>query len=135
MKWPIIVYFTRVVIWIYRWFILYGKHLNKEQKQKMFISKLLDSHSSEQNYFLIARLLIFCDIHDKSAVFSILRQNETIFYIGNREREEIERKWGNVESESLSISSVSLYFLFIFSFSLHFLAARVHECHNSCNPA
>ena len=35
------------------------------------------------------------------------------------EREEIQRKWGNVESESLS--SFSLNFLFIFSFTLHFL--------------
>ena len=56
------------------------------------------------------------------------------------------RKWReNEESESLSISSFSLYFLsislfslhflFIFSFSLHFLAARLPGCHNLCNPA
>ena len=37
------------------------------------------------------------------------------------DREEKKRKWGNVESETLS--SFSLYFLFIFSFSLHFLVA------------
>ena len=37
-----------------------------------------------QNFFLIARMLSsFCDIRDKSAVFNILRQNETIFDIGN----------------------------------------------------
>ena len=57
------------------------------------------------------------------------------------ERDKIKRKWENVESESLSISSYSLHFisissfslhfLFIFSFSLHFLAA----CHKLCNPA
>ena len=35
--------------------------------------------NSTQNYFLIARMLSFCDIRDKSAVFNILRQNETIF--------------------------------------------------------
>ena len=27
--------------------------------------------------------VMFCDIRDKSAVFNILRQNVTIFYIGN----------------------------------------------------
>ena len=32
-----------------------------------------------QNYFLIARMLSFCDVSDKSAVFSILRQNVTNF--------------------------------------------------------
>ena len=37
-----------------------------------------------QNYFLIAHMLsFFCDIRDKSAVFNILRQNVTIFDIGN----------------------------------------------------
>ena len=36
-----------------------------------------------QNYFLIARMLSFCDIRDKSAVFNILRQSVTIFDIGN----------------------------------------------------
>ena len=39
--------------------------------------------NSTQNYFLMARMLIFCDIRDKSAVFNILRQNETIFDLGN----------------------------------------------------
>ena len=33
----------------------------------------------------------------------------------------MEREWGNVENQSLSISSCSLHFLFISSFSLHFL--------------
>ena len=35
----------------------------------------LFSHSAYVNFF--------CDIRDKSAVFNILRQNETIFDIGN----------------------------------------------------
>ena len=39
--------------------------------------------NSTQNYCLTARMLIFCDIRDKSAVFNILRQNVTIFDIGN----------------------------------------------------
>ena len=40
--------------------------------------------NSTQNYFLIAPMLsFFCDSSDKSAVFNILRQNETIFDIGN----------------------------------------------------
>ena len=38
---------------------------------------------STQNYFRIARMIIFCDLHDKSAVMAILRQNETIFYTWN----------------------------------------------------
>ena len=57
------------------------------------------------------------------------------------EREEIDREWGNLESESLSpfphslsISSFSLHFLFISSFSLHFLAARLQGCNDSCSP-
>ena len=50
------------------------------------------------------------------------------------ERREIKRKWGNVESESFSISSFSLHFLFISSFSLHFLAARLQGCNDSCSP-
>ena len=37
------------------------------------------------------------------------------------EREEIKRKWGNVESESLSIYSLSLAFLILSPFPLHFL--------------
>ena len=52
-----------------------------------------------------------------------------------RKREEIEREWGNVESQSLSISSFSLHFLLISSFSLHFLAARLQGCNDSCSPA
>ena len=51
-----------------------------------------------------------------------------------RKREEIEREWGNVESQSLSISSFSLHFLLISSFSLHFLAARLQGCNDSCSP-
>ena len=35
--------------------------------------------NSTQNYFFIARMIIFYDIRDKSDVFDILRQNETIF--------------------------------------------------------
>ena len=35
--------------------------------------------TSTQSYFLIARMLIFCDIRDKVHLFNILRQNETIF--------------------------------------------------------
>ena len=61
------------------------------------------------------------------------------------EREEVKRKGENVESESLSIPSLSLHFLsissfsllffFIFSFSLHFLTARLAGWHNLCSPA
>ena len=93
--------------------------------------------SSAQNYFPIARMLsFFCDIRDKSAIFNILRQNMTIFDIGNLiEREEIKRKWENEESECLSISSFSLHFLLIFSFSLHFLTARLPGCHKLWNPS
>ena len=37
-----------------------------------------------QKYFLIAHMSsFFCDIHDRIALFNILRQNETIFDIGN----------------------------------------------------
>ena len=39
--------------------------------------------NSTQNYFLIARMLIFCDIRDKSDVFNILWQKETFFDKGN----------------------------------------------------
>ena len=53
----------------------------------------------------------------------------------------MKRKWGNVESESLSISSFSLFissfslhFLFIFSFSLRFLTARMPGWHILCSP-
>ena len=41
------------------------------------------AENSTQNYFLIARKLIFCDIRDKSAVFNILRQNMTNYDRGN----------------------------------------------------
>ena len=47
--------------------------------------------TSTQSYFLTARMLIFCDICDKSAVFNILRQNETIFDL------EMDREGGNKE--------------------------------------
>ena len=40
--------------------------------------------NSTQNYFLVARILSFCDIHDKSAVVNILQQNMTIY---------LHRKW------------------------------------------
>ena len=70
----------------------------------------------------------FCDIRDKSAVFNILQQNVMHFDVGNgkrgrkwRKREEIEREWGNVESQSLSISSFSLHFLIFSPFPPHFL--------------
>ena len=56
------------------------------------------------------------------------------WYRKSTEREEIKRKWGNLESEFLSTSSFSLHFLFIFSFSLHFLegrrATQVRDNHN-----
>ena len=39
--------------------------------------------NTTQNYFLIARMLSFCDIRDKRAIFNMLRQNMTIFDIGN----------------------------------------------------
>ena len=55
------------------------------------------------------------------------------------------REWGNVEIQCLSISSFPLHFpilspfplrfLFISSFSLHFLAARLQGCNDSCSPA
>ena len=41
------------------------------------------SRSDAMNYFLIARMLNFFDICDKSVVFNILRQNVTIFEKGN----------------------------------------------------
>ena len=44
------------------------------------------------------------------------------------------KKYGNVESESLSISSLSLHFLLIFSFSVHFLASRMQGCSKLCIP-
>ena len=50
------------------------------------------------------------------------------------ERKDINRKWENVKSESLSISSFFLQFLFIYSFSLHFLAVRLPGCSKLCNP-
>ena len=39
--------------------------------------------NSTPNYFLMSHMLIFCDIRNKSAVFNILQQNETIFDIEN----------------------------------------------------
>ena len=53
---------------------------------------------------------------------------------GNGERRRKKRKWGNVERQSLSISSSFPHSLFISSFSLHFLATRLPGCHNLCNP-
>ena len=42
--------------------------------------------NSTQNYFLIAHMLSFCDISNKSAVSNILQQNVTNFDVGNGER-------------------------------------------------
>ena len=47
------------------------------------ISRSFLTANLTQNYFLIARMLIFCDICDKSAVFNILQQNVRNFVIGN----------------------------------------------------
>ena len=41
------------------------------------------------------------------------------------EMKEIKRKGGNVESESLSISSISLHFLILSPFPLHFLILSI----------
>ena len=49
------------------------------------------------------------------------------------EGEERKRKWGNVESESHSLSISPLYFL-IFSFSLRFRASRMPGCSKFWNP-
>ena len=56
------------------------------------------------------------------------------FFIWNwTEREEIKRKWGNVESKSLSISSFSLHFLFFFSLSLSpFSRSQACQAATSC---
>ena len=90
--------------------------------------------NSAQKYFLTALILSFCDIHDKSALVNILRQNMTIYLHGKWiDRKYIKRTWGNVESESLSISSF-YPFLFIFSFSLHFLTAKLAGLNNLCGP-
>ena len=64
------------------------------------LRSFLAANSTQKN-FLIECSVFFCDIRDKSALFNILRQNVTIFCIGNEyvEREEIKRKWGTVESE------------------------------------
>ena len=89
-----------------------------------------------QNYFLIARMLSFLwQSWQKWHIQHFATKWDHFWYRKWIEREEIKRKWGNVESESLSITSFSLHFFFIFSFSLHFLAARVPGCHYLCNPA
>ena len=74
--------------------------------------------NSTQNYFLIAHMIIFCDIRDKSAVFNILRQNETIFKLGNgqrgRKKKEMKRVNLSPFPHSLSISSSFSYSFSIF---------------------
>ena len=55
-----------------------------------------------------------------------IRNSCDVWYRKWIEREEIKRKWGNVESESLSISSFSLYFFTLSSFS-HGPAARLQK--------
>ena len=89
--------------------------------------------NSTQNYFLIARMLIFCDIRDKSAVFNILRQNVTEG--GNKEKMRKCREWISLHFLILSTFPHSLHFLFVFSFSLHFLASWMQGCRKFCNPA
>ena len=90
-------------------------------------SKLF-SHSMYDNFFVTfatkVRYLTFCD-----------KMRQFLIYRKWIERGEIKRKLGNVESESLSISSFSRHFLFIFLLSLHFHAAWLPGCHNLCNPA
>ena len=79
----------------------------------------------------------FCDIHDKSAIFNISRQNVTIFlYRKWIEREETKKKWGNVENESLSTpSSFSLEISISSSFS-HSLSIFLHpRCKNAASCA
>ena len=87
--------------------------------------------NSTQNYFLIAYMI--------SSLWHS-RQKCCIYHWDNYwyrkwiEREEIKRKWGKVESESLSISSFSLYFLSISSFSLHFLFIFLFSLHFLATP-
>ena len=54
---------------------------------------------------------LFCDIRDKSAVFNILRQNVTIFDIGNGQRG---RK--QTENEEILRVNLSLHFLILSPF-------------------
>ena len=78
-------------------------------------------------------ILRVSDLQSDSDLDSI-RNSCDVWYRKSTEREEIKRKWGNLESEFLSTSSFSLHFLFIFSFSLHFLegrrATQVRDNHN-----
>ena len=90
--------------------------------------------NSTQNYFLIARMLSFLwHLRQKCRIQHFATKWDNLCCRKWIEREGIKRKWGNVESVSLSISSFSLYFPFIFSFSLHFLTARLPGWHNLCS--
>ena len=101
--------------------------------------------NSTQNYFLIARMLRFLwHSRQKCRILTFCDKRWQILMQKWREREEMEREWGNGESHSLSvssfylhflfISSFSLHFLFISSFSLHFLAAWLQGCSGLWHP-
>ena len=108
-------------------FLLTGRH-----NLRSFLAAI-----STQNYFLIARMLYFCDIRDKIAVFNILQQNVTNFDVGNGERgrkwrqnEEMEKEGGNgermrkwrkrEEMKRVNLSPFPLHFLLLYPFPLHF---------------
>ena len=61
----------------------------------------------------------------KCHIYHFVTKCDKFWYRKWIEREGIKRKWGNVESESLSI----------FSFSLHSLASRMQGCSKLCNPS
>ena len=90
--------------------------------------------NSTQNHFLIAHVKLFVTFATKVCLWHFATKYYNFWYRKSTEREEIKRKWGNLESEFLSTSSFSLHFLFIFSFSLHFLegrrATQVRDNHN-----
>ena len=90
--------------------------------------------NSTQNHFLIARMLSFLwHSQQKWHIKHFATKWDNSFYRKWIEGEEIKKKWENVESETLSISSFSLHSLFIFSFSLHFLTARLPGWHKLCH--
>ena len=90
--------------------------------------------NSTQNHFLIAHVKLFVTFATKVCLWHFATKYYNFWYRKSTEREEVKRKWGNLESEFLSTSSFSLHFLFIFSFSLHFLegrrATQVRDNHN-----
>ena len=75
--------------------------------------------NSTQNHFLIAHVKLFVTFATKVCLWHFAAKYYNFWYRKSTEREEIKRKWGNVESESLSISSFSLHFLFICTISTY----------------